>query len=202
MGFSSTIPKETYRIGSNRRNLMTKPLITLTTAAVLTVIFSGCAEAEPPEPGASPERPSTSTVFSPRSSDQPLPADDVFFPDAYAEDHTLYFRVQMLPGYYLYKDKIGVRSLSDGIEVDGAPLDDKWGVSETVVDEWFGEQAVFFIEASGAARLAQQEADARSVDIELTYQGCKEEGLCYLPVTKVLSVEIPAQLESAADQTE
>ena len=95
-----------------------------------------------------------------------------------------------------------MRSLSDGIKVDGEPLDDKWSASETVVDEWFGEQAVFYIEASGAARLAQQEPDARAVDIELTYQGCKEEGLCYLPVTRVLSIEMPAQLESGADQTE
>lgn len=189
-------------MGPNRRNLMTKHLTTLTAAAVLAALFSGCAEAEPPEPAVTLERPSTSTVFSSQSSDRPLPADDVFFPDAYAEDSTLYFRVQMLPGYYLYKSKIGVRSLSDGVEIDGEPLDDKWGVSETVVDEWFGEQDVFYIEASGAARLAQQEDDTRSVDIELTYQGCKEEGLCYLPVTKVLSVEIPAQLESAADQTE
>ena len=181
---------------------MTKHLETLTTAAVLVAIFSGCAEAEPPEPAVSFERPSTATVFSSQSSDQPLPADEVFFPDAYAEDNTLYFRVQMLPGYYLYKDKIDVRSLSDGIKVDGEPLDDKWSASETVVDEWFGEQAVFYIEASGAARLAQQEPDARAVDIELTYQGCKEEGLCYLPVTRVLSIEMPAQIESGADQTE
>ncbi len=181
---------------------MTKHLTTLTTAAVLAALFSGCADAEPPEPAVSLERPSTSTVFSSQSSDQPLPADDVFFPDAFAEDNTLYFRVQMLPGYYLYKDKIGLRSLSDGVDVDGEPLDDKWSVSETIVDEWFGEQAVFYIEASGAARLAQQETDVRSVDIELTYQGCKEDGLCYLPVSKVLSVEMPAQLESAADQTE
>ena len=83
---------------------MTKHLIPLTTAAVLAALFSGCAEAEPPEPAASLERPPTSTVFSSQSSDQPLPADEVFFPDAYAEDNTLYFRVQMLPGYYLYKD--------------------------------------------------------------------------------------------------
>jgi thiol:disulfide interchange protein DsbD len=181
---------------------MSKHLTTLAATAALAALFSGCAEAEPPEPAVSLERPTASTVFSSQSSDQPLPADEVFFPDAYAEDDTLYFRVQMLPGYYLYKDKIGVRSLSEGVAVDGEPLEDKWSASEIVVDEWFGEQAVFYIEASGAARLDQQETDVRSVEIELTYQGCKEEGLCYLPKSKVLSVEFPAQLKSAADQTE
>jgi len=181
---------------------MTKHLLTLSAAAALAALSAGCAEAEPPKPGVSLERPAASTVFSSQSSDQPLPADDVFFPDAYAEDDTLFFRVQMLPGYYLYKDKMGVRSLSDGIEVVGEPLEDQWSASETVVDEWFGEQAVFFIEASGAARLHRQEADLRSVEVELTYQGCRKEGLCYLPQSKVLSVELPARLESAAEQTE
>lgn len=188
----------------NRRNLMSKHLTMLAAVAAMAALSSGCAEAEPPEPKPSVplERAPTSTVFSSQSSEQPLPADAVFFPDAYAEDDTLYFRIQMLPGYYLYKDKIDVRSLSDGIDVDGAPLEDKWSASKTVVDEWFGEQAVFYIEASGAARLHQEETDVRSVEIELTYQGCKEEGLCYLPKSKVLSVELPAQLESAAEQTE
>lgn len=181
---------------------MTKHLLTLSTAAALAALSSGCADAEPPEPAVSLERPAASTVFSSRSSDQPLPADEVFFPDAYAEGDTLYFRVQMLPGYYLYKDKMGVRSLSDGIDVIGEPLEDQWSASETVVDEWFGEQAVFFIEASGAARLYRQDMSLRSVDIELAYQGCKDEGLCYLPQSKVLSVELPARLESAAEQTE
>ena len=181
---------------------MSKHLATLGATAALVALSSGCVEAEPPETAVSLEHPTTSTVFSLPSSEQPLPADDVFFPDAYAEDEMLYFRIQMLPGYYLYKDKIGVRSLSDGIDVDGEPLEDKWSASVTVVDEWFGEQAVFLIEASGAARLHQEEADVRSVDIELTYQGCKEDGLCYLPTSKVLSVEMPARLESAADRTE
>ena len=181
---------------------MTNHLTTIVATASLVALFSGCAEAEPPETAVSLERPTASTVFSSQSSEQPLPADDVFFPDAYAEDDMLYFRVQMLPGYYLYKDKISVRSLSDGVDLDGEPLDDKWSASETVIDEWFGEQSVFYIEASGAARLHQQEADVRTVEIELTYQGCKEDGLCYLPKSKVLSVEMPAQLESAADPTE
>ena len=188
----------------NRRILMSKHLTMLAAVAAMAALSSGCAEAEPPKPKPSVplERAPTSTVFSSQSSEQPLPADAVFFPDAYAEDDTLYFRIQMLPGYYLYKDKINVRSLSDGIDVDGAPLEDKWSASKTVVDEWFGEQAVFYIEASGAARLHQEETDVRAVEIELTYQGCKEEGLCYLPKSKVLSVELPAQLESAAEQTE
>lgn len=181
---------------------MNKRLTTIAAAAMLAAIFSGCAEAEPPEPAISLDRPPPATVFSSQGSEQPLPADDVFFPDAYAEDDTVYFRVQMLPGYYLYKDKIGVRSLSDGIDVETDPIEDKWSASEIVVDEWFGEQAVFYIEASGASRMHQHAAEVRSVDIELTYQGCKEDGLCYLPVSKVLSVEMPAQLESAADQTE
>ena len=179
--------------------------MTLTATAALAGILTACAEAETEEPAATGialEQPATATVFTSDSSEKPLPADDVFFPDAFAEDGRLYFRVQMLPGYYVYKDKIGVRSLSDGVDVDDAPLDDQWSPSEIVVDEYFGEQVVFFSEASGVAGMRQLEDGDATFEIELTYQGCKKEGLCYLPQSKVLSVALPTPLESAADESE
>ena len=123
-------------------------------------------------------------------------------PDAHVEDGALFFRIQMLPGYYLYKDKIGVRSLSDAVALDSHEIIEEWSRGEVVVDEWFGEQEVFYMEAHGQARMLSQSKGARSMEIELAYQGCKEDGICYVPQTKVLSVDLPARLESAPDQTE
>ncbi|MDH3619248.1 MAG: protein-disulfide reductase DsbD family protein [Gammaproteobacteria bacterium] len=181
---------------------MTKLSKTLAAAAALLAVSAGCAEPEIPEPEVSPEPLSTPTVFSPLDSDKPLPADRVFVPDVHSEDGALLFRIQMPPGYYLYKDKIQVRSLDDAISLGDHFFNEEWSHSEIVVDEWFGEQEVFFNEAHGGAHLTQQSPVTRTLEVELSYQGCKKDGICYLPQSKVLSVDLPAQLESAADQTE
>ena len=170
--------------------------------AALLALFSGCAEAESPEPSLPPESPTESTIFAPNSSDEPLPADQVFVPDAHIEDGAVLFRIQLQPGYYLYKDKIGVRSLTEAVGLEGHEFIEEWSRSEIVVDEWFGEQEVFFDEAHGSAQIRSPIKGMPSMDIELSYQGCKKDGICYMPQAKVLSVDVPGQLESAADQTE
>jgi thiol:disulfide interchange protein DsbD len=181
---------------------MSKRIQTLAAVAALTAIFAGCAEAETPKPTVALENPSTPTVFSATSSDEPLPPDQVFFPDAHIEDGALLFRIQLPPGYYLYKDKIDVRSLSDGTVLDEHEFVEEWSSSEVVVDEWFGEQDVFFDEAHGTALIRSLIQNVESMDIELSYQGCKKDGICYMPQAKILSVDFPAQLESAPDNPE
>jgi len=170
--------------------------------AALIAISTSCAKPEPPAPEPPLEPPAAATVFSTDSSEQPLPADQVFVPDAHVDDGALFFRIQLLPGYYLYKNKISVRSLSDDVGLGDHAFVEEWGQSETVFDEWFGEQQVFFSEAHGSAPVKRQTSNPRTFDIELSYQGCKKDGVCYVPQTKVLSVVLPAQLESAADPTE
>ena len=181
---------------------MTKPPTTLAALAAVLALFAGCAEAESPKPSLPLESPTASNVFSPQSSDEPLPADQVFIPDAHVENGALLFRIQLPPGYYLYKDKIGVRSLSEAIDLEDHEFIEEWSHSEIVVDEWFGEQEVFFDEAHGSAQIRSLIQNIPSMDIELSYQGCKENGICYMPQAKVLSVDVPARLESAADNTE
>jgi len=201
-GFSSTIGYETFLAGRNPRIPMSKLPESLAALAALLALFAGCAEAESPRPSLPLEGPTASTVFSQNSSDAPLPADQVFVPDAHIEDGAVLFRIQLQPGYYLYKDKISVRSLSAAVGLESHEFIEEWGRSEIVVDEWFGEQEVFFDEAHGSAQIRLPIKATPSMDIELSYQGCKEDGICYMPQAKVLSVDIPGQLESAADKTE
>ena len=61
---------------------------------------------------------------------------------------------------------------------------------------------MYFSEAHGSAQVEDHTTDARTFDIELSYQRCKKDGICYVPPTKVLSVTIPAALESAAGSKE
>jgi len=122
------------------------------------------------------------------SSDRALPADEVFFPNAFAVDgNTIEFGIRLLPGYYLYKSKITVRSLND--KAEAGQLDLPKGKIKT--DEWLGEQEVYFNEVFGRVTIARATPAAMDLEIELGYQGCKVDGICYLPITKVLTVSLP-----------
>jgi thioredoxin:protein disulfide reductase len=126
--------------------------------------------------------------FLSNSYDEPLPADEVFIPDAFAVDgNTIEFGVRLLPGYYLYKSKISVRSLNDTVKA--GQLDLPKGKLKT--DEWLGEQEVYFDEVFGKVAVARATPDAMDLEIELNYQGCKVDGICYLPVSKTLTVSLP-----------
>jgi len=122
------------------------------------------------------------------SSDRALPADEVFFPNAFAVDgNTIEFGIRLLPGYYLYKSRITVRSLND--KAEAGQLDLPKGKIKT--DEWLGEQEVYFNEVFGRVTIARATPAAMDLEIELGYQGCKVDGICYLPITKVLTVSLP-----------
>ncbi|MDH4055708.1 MAG: protein-disulfide reductase DsbD, partial [Gammaproteobacteria bacterium] len=58
-------------------------------------------------------------------------------------------------------------------------------------DEWLGEQEVYFDEVFGKVAIARATPEAMDLDIELNYQGCKVDGICYLPVSKTLTVSLP-----------
>lgn len=122
------------------------------------------------------------------SSDRALPADEVFFPNAFAVDgNTIEFGIRLLPDYYLYKSKITVRSLND--KAMAGQLDLPKGKIKT--DEWLGEQEVYFNEVFGRVAIARATPATMDLEIELGYQGCKVDGICYLPITKVLTVSLP-----------
>lgn len=182
--------------------MMKKLSTTVAAAAALIAVSTGCADTNTVPPEASVDQPAATPLFSMTSSEKPLPVDQVFVPDAHVEDGALFFRIQLLPGYYLYKDKISVRSLSSDVALGDYSILEQWHQSETIFDEWFGEQQVFFSEAHGSAPVEEHTASAHTFEVELAYQGCKKDGICYVPQTKVLSVTIPASLESAAGSKE
>ena len=120
--------------------------------------------------------------------DEVLPADQVFRPDAFAVDgNTIEFGIRLLPGYYLYKSKISLVSLNDNAKAGRLELPK--GKMKT--DEWLGEQEVYFDEVFGKVAIARATPEAMDLEIELNYQGCKVDGICYLPVSRILTVSLP-----------
>ena len=169
---------------------MMKLTTLLAFAGLFLSMSASCAESGEPESASadfSLDGAGATDVFG--AGDGPLPADEVFFPEAQFDGDELLFRVQMLPGYYLYKDKIELRSATEGVTFDDPMF---LSSSETISDAWFGEQEIFYIEAAATSTWSADTSAAGEVEIELTYQGCKEDEICYLPVSRIISVELPA----------
>ena len=57
-------------------------------------------------------------------------------------------------------------------------------------DEFFGDVEVYY-DGLAATVPVTRPAGASSLEIEVSYQGCADAGLCYPPVTKTLKVDLP-----------
>lgn len=91
-------------------------------------------------------------------------------------------------GYYLYKDRISIESTTPNVQI-GKPMLPQ---GKPKHDEYFGDTEVYYevLEATlPVARAANSET--QSVQLKVTYQGCAEGGLCYNPITKEATVELP-----------
>ncbi len=118
------------------------------------------------------------------------PVDEVFIPDIFVVDgNTVELSIQVVPGFYIYKDKISVRSLTETARTGQVDLPP----GETKFDESFDEEMDVYHESILApVSIARATPDAMDVRIEVKYQGCADGGLCYMPQTRVFTVSLPA----------
>jgi thiol:disulfide interchange protein DsbD len=123
------------------------------------------------------------------------PVDEVFFPEVFAVDaNTIELGLRIVPGFYLYKDKISIRSLSDNAKAGQPDLPQ----GEMKVDEYFGEMEVYHDSMLATVAIARATPEAMDLDLEIKYQGCADGGLCYMPQTRVITVSLP-QAETVSD---
>jgi thiol:disulfide interchange protein DsbD len=116
------------------------------------------------------------------------PADEVFVPEIFAVDgNTVQLGLRIVPGFYIYKDKLSVRALTDSARTGRWDL--PAGTMKT--DEYFGEMEVYLDSFLGELAIARATPDAMELELEFGYQGCAEGGLCYMPQTRVMTVELP-----------
>ena len=103
-----------------------------------------------------------------------LSADEAFRFEVFKEGLRLRIFWQIMPGYFLYRDKIEI--LHDG-KAQGIQLPQ--GILRQ--DEVFGEVMVL----EGLIEL--QTALPEGQELEVRYQGCAEQGFCYPPQKKELT---------------
>jgi thiol:disulfide interchange protein len=122
--------------------------------------------------------------------DEPLPQEQAFKVEAIANaPGELLLRFTPAPGYYLYRDKTAVRVVgADGYAL-GAP---RWPPGRDYKDEHFGNVVVYFDQVEVPVALARPDTAARELSIEVDLQGCQDKGLCYPPMTRAITVSLPA----------
>ncbi|MBW7470181.1 protein-disulfide reductase DsbD [Marinobacter sp. F4218] len=84
------------------------------------------------------------------------------------------------PGHYLYRERVSVVSVTEGVQI-GEPKFARSG--EVVQDEFFGEVTVFYDPVDVRVPVSLPEG-VQEAQLQVTYQGCAEAGLCYPPQTR------------------
>lgn len=85
-------------------------------------------------------------------------------------------------GYYLYRTKMSVTAESPDLIVETPTF--PHGRLKT--DPYLGTQEIFTQQVEATAGYRRTDGGAHPMQIKVTYQGCAEAGLCYLPMTKVI----------------
>jgi Thiol:disulfide interchange protein len=126
-----------------------------------------------------------------------LPADEAFAFKARVVNDEILLNLDIAQGYYLYKEKIKISS--DFSTQLGAA---KFPKAKIKNDEFFGKIGVY--RNNIVVAIPVLEGDAKSVQLNVTFQGCADLGVCYPPITKSVVLDIssihgPSLIDSALD---
>ena len=105
-------------------------------------------------------------------------------------------RWRIEPGYYLYAKRMEVH-LPEGSPPGTAIAKVDLARGEIQVDPYFGRVEVYRHEAEAAVRLAHAGAAPPELVLDVVYQGCADEGLCYPPIEKSVAVRFDGTAPSA-----
>ena len=105
-----------------------------------------------------------------------LPVDEAFRFGFVPDEGSVRLFWQIMPGYYLYREKFGFRVGDEDLSVELRP-----GIPR--VDEVFGPVEVY----GGLLELVMPPMPV-GTEIEVSYQGCADQGYCYPPQEKLVIV--------------
>ncbi|WP_114239702.1 protein-disulfide reductase DsbD [Dyella sp. C9] len=176
----------------------------------LSVQFQGCHEVDPkicypphteqldlPLPGAAPGGTGAASLGAAlgklgagkaTSDGAALPAEQAFRLEAVATDRQhLLLRWSMPKGYYLYRDQTSLQ-LKDAAGL--ALAKPAWPAGVTHEDAHFGQTTVYFDQLELPVAIEGDTAARQAVQLEASFQGCQDGGLCYPVMTRTLSVDL------------
>jgi len=110
-------------------------------------------------------------------------------------DGQLYLDWDIKPGYYLYKDKFSVAT--DNPEVGFNKL--QFPAGKVKDDPAFGQVEVYYGQNNASGPISFSNIELKAFNLNVAYQGCKEDSVCYPPIKKTLAVSLPASFDIQAD---
>ncbi|MET0256133.1 MAG: protein-disulfide reductase DsbD [Luteibacter sp.] len=135
----------------------------------------------------------------PGTDAQALPADQAFRFEALVKGgDSLLLRWTMPRDYYLYRDKTEIKVVSPAGVKAGEP---DWPSGTAHHDEHFGDTIVYFDQVELPVPLTGAAKDGK-VDVDVAYQGCLENGICYPVMTRRVSIDLGAGSATVGGATE
>jgi thioredoxin:protein disulfide reductase len=132
------------------------------------------------------------------SEDQFLQPDQAFRFDATAEGtDQVRLNWEIADGYYLYRTRIKVITASPAAQLGALQMP----AGQIKNDEYFGRQEIYHLELRALVPVARAGVGSLDLPLKVTYQGCAEAGLCYPPITKEVTVHLPARTAGATGRT-
>jgi len=122
-----------------------------------------------------------------------LDVDDAFVLKVSADARDM-LRAQfsVAPGYYLYRDKLSFET-----QAGGTLAEHTLPQGERKQDPYFGEVEIFPTDFTAQLPIIPETA-AQEVTLIANFQGCAEQGICYPPVKKTLTIALPQVISDAA----
>ncbi|MGQ0384332.1 MAG: protein-disulfide reductase DsbD [Gammaproteobacteria bacterium] len=121
------------------------------------------------------------------NQEQFLPVDEAFIFTAGADGGAqLALDWQVAPGYYLYRHRFSAKTETAGFGLGAIAMP----AGKKKTDEFFGDVEVYYDALSATVPVTRPEGESR-FDVTVSYQGCADAGLCYPPVAKTVSIELP-----------
>ena len=108
------------------------------------------------------------------------------------DESTLLANFKITPGYYLYRDKVTFTISGDSAKAAGVIITNvSMPKGEMKSDPNFGDMTVFHQPFQAIITLKRNNKTAQDITLAASYQGCKENDLCYAPIDKQFSIVLP-----------
>lgn len=126
-----------------------------------------------------------------QTSPELLPPEQAFdFIASVKDANSLQVNFKIADGYYLYREKIGLAlAQADGVQLGAYTI--PHGVAKH--DAEFGQVEVFHNGLEFTLPLLRGQGAAQTLVLEAKYQGCADRGVCYPPMSKRVTLELPAE---------
>lgn len=121
------------------------------------------------------------------ASDEILRVDDAFIMRTQVIDaDTVNVHWQIAEGYYLYNDKFAFKVTEGQAEVDQTVIETPKG--KVKEDPSFGRVEVIYHDIEFDLQFIRQIQDETPITMQIKYQGCKEDSICYPPQRKKVAL--------------